>query len=144
MLTRRLALFVPLAALGAGLGYTLYQPALAGPTLDAQTAFQRTEAGEVVLVDIRQPEEWAETGSPKGAHRLDMRRPDFLVALSALVDGDHNRRIALICARGVRSARMAKALSDTGFSQVIDVSEGMLGSSAGPGWIARGLPVVTD
>jgi rhodanese-related sulfurtransferase len=144
MLTRRLVLLLPLAAVSAGLGYTLFKPALAGPTLDAQTAFQRAETGEIVLVDIRQPEEWNETGSPKGAHRLDMRRPDFLAALSVLVDGDHNRQIALICARGGRSARMAKALSDTGFSQVIDVSEGMLGSSAGPGWIARGLPVVTD
>lgn len=144
MLTRRLALIAPLAALGAGLGYTLYQPALAGPTLDAQTAFQRAKVGEIVLIDIRQPEEWEQTGSPQGAHRLDMRRPDFLAALSALVDGDHSRQIALICASGGRSARMASALTDSGFSQVVDVSEGMLGSSAGPGWIARGLPVAAD
>jgi rhodanese-related sulfurtransferase len=141
MLSRRLALVLPLALLGAGAGYALFQPANAELTLDAQTAFQRSNAGEIVLIDIRQPEEWEQTGSPQGAHRLDMRRPDFLDALSALVDGDRNRHIALICASGGRSARMASALTDSGFSQVVDVSEGMLGSFAGPGWIARGLPV---
>lgn len=144
MLSRRLALLLPFAVVGVGAGYTLFQPALASPTLDAPTAFQRAEAGEIILVDIRQPEEWDETGSPRGAHRLDLRSPDFLEGLSALTDGDRGRPIALICASGGRSARTARALTDAGFSNVLDVSEGMLGSSAGPGWIARGLPVVTD
>jgi rhodanese-related sulfurtransferase len=144
MLSRRLALLLPLAVVGAGAGYTLFQPALARPTLDAPTAFQRAEAGEIILVDIRQPEEWDETGSPRGAHRLDLRRPDFLEGLAALTDGDRGRPIALICASGGRSARTARALTDAGFKNVLDVSEGMHGSAAGPGWLARGLPVVTN
>lgn len=144
MLSRRLVLFMPLAALAAGTGYTLMQPALARPTLDAATAFQRAQVGEITLVDIRQPEEWADTGSPLGAHRLDMRRPDFLDRLSTLTEGDRSRPIALICARGGRSAQIARALTEAGFTNVLDVSEGMLGSSAGPGWLARGLPTVTD
>ena len=144
MLSRRLALLLPFAALGVALGYSLSPQVHASPTLDAETAFQRVKAGEIVLVDIRQPEEWAATGSPQGAHRLDMRRADFLKALAALVDGDRSRPIALICASGGRSARMATALTDARFSNVADISEGMLGSSAGPGWMARGLPVVVD
>lgn len=144
MLPRRLVLVLPLAFLAAGSTYTLLRPAEAGPTLDAETAFQRAAAGELILIDIRQPEEWAETGSPEGAHRLDLRSPDFLDRLAALTDGDTNRPIALICASGGRSSRMAKALTEAGFTNVLDVSEGMLGSSAGPGWLARGLPTVTD
>lgn len=81
---------------------------------------------------------------PQGAHRLDLRRPDFLDALSSLAGNDRSRPIALICASGGRSARLTQALADNGFSRVFDISVGMLGSSAGPGWIARGLPIVTD
>jgi rhodanese-related sulfurtransferase len=144
MLSRRLVLIMPLAFLAAGSAYTLMRPALAGPTLDAETAFKRAQSGEITLVDIRQPQEWAETGSPQGAHRLDLLSPDFLDRLSELAKGDPARPIALICASGGRSARTAQALTEAGFTNVLDVSEGMLGSSAGPGWIARGLPTVTD
>ena len=35
----------------------------------------------------------------------------------------------------------AKALSDAGFTHILDVSEGMAGSGAGPGWIKRELPM---
>lgn len=144
MLSRRLVLAFPLAFVAVGTGYSLLQPAKAGPTLDAETAFQRAQADELLLIDIRQPEEWADTGSAQGAKRLDLRSPDFLDRLATLTEGDRSRPIALICARGGRSARTARALTEAGFTNVLDVSEGMLGSSAGPGWLARGLPVVTD
>ncbi|WP_374432010.1 rhodanese-like domain-containing protein [Tabrizicola sp.] len=144
MLSRRFVLLLPLTFLALGSAYTVTRPASAGPTLDAETAFQRARAGEILLVDIRQPQEWAETGSPEGAQRLDLRSPDFLDRLSALAEGDRHRPIALICASGGRSSRTAQALTEAGFTNVLDVSEGMLGSAAGPGWIARGLPVVTD
>lgn len=144
MLPRRLVLVLPLAVLAAGSAYTLMQPAQADTTLDAETAYQRVQAGDLLLIDIRQPQEWAETGSPAGAQRLDLRSPDFVDQLTALAGGDTTRPIALICASGGRSARTAQTLTEAGFTTVLDVSEGMLGSSAGPGWLARGLPVTTD
>ena len=115
-----------------------------GPTLDAPGAFRKAAAGEILLIDIRRPDEWQANGSGKGAHRLDLQRPDFVEALSALAAGDRNHPIALICAKGVRSARLADLLSEIGFSNVSNVTEGMLGSSAGPGLIVWGLPVVKD
>jgi rhodanese-related sulfurtransferase len=142
MPSRRLFILSAAAVGAAGLGYPLIRPVAAGPGLDAPTALQRATAGEITLVDIRRPDEWQATGSAVAAHRLDMRRPDFIAALDALLGGDRSRPVALICAGGVRSARLARLLTDQGFTQVIDVPEGMLGSSAGPGWIARGLPVV--
>jgi rhodanese-related sulfurtransferase len=145
MPTRRQLLVLTAAAIGAaGMGYSLLRPAYAGPSLDPAAAFQQAQAGTILLIDIRRPDEWQATGSGKGAQRLDMRRADFIDALTALSGGDRTRPIALICARGVRSARMARLLTDNGFSRIIDVPEGMLGSSSGPGWIARGLPLVTD
>lgn len=70
-----------------------------------------------------------------------MRREDFVEALTVLAEGDLDRPVALICARGVRSDRTSTRLADAGFTQIIDVPEGMLGSRAGPGWLERGLPV---
>jgi rhodanese-related sulfurtransferase len=70
-----------------------------------------------------------------------MRSKDFIKDVSALLDGDRSRPVALMCARGVRSKRMTAALTEAGFTTVIDVPEGMLGSGAGPGWLKRGLPL---
>lgn len=100
------------------------------------------KAGDVMLIDIRRPDEWAATGMAEGAQGLDMRRDDFVAALTVLAQQDLDRPIALICARGVRSDRTSARLRDAGFTNIIDVPEGMLGSAAGPGWLARGLPVV--
>jgi rhodanese-related sulfurtransferase len=125
-------------ALGAGWWATRLPQ---GPALSAPEAAARVAAGTLLLVDIRRPDEWAATGSAEGAARLDMREPGFIDALAAAAGGDRGRPIALICAAGVRSARMAARLRAAGFTQVFDVPEGMRGSAAGPGWLARGLPL---
>lgn len=129
-----------------GPGRNLIYAALAetppGDSLSVQDAHARAISGGIILVDIRRPDEWASTGSGEGAHRLDMRRDDFIAALDEIAGGDRAAPIALICARGVRSSRMANRLAEAGFTQIIDVPEGMLGSRAGPGWLASGLPVV--
>ncbi|WP_341864254.1 rhodanese-like domain-containing protein [Gymnodinialimonas sp. 57CJ19] len=109
--------------------------------IDVATAHDLASSGEVLLIDIRRPDEWAATGSPASGHRLDMRREDFTDALMDLTGGSADARIALICMRGVRSSRLTNRLIDAGFTNVIDVPEGMLGSAAGPGWINAGLPL---
>jgi len=109
--------------------------------LDPAMAFAAAEAGAILLVDIRRPDEWARTGVGQGAVPLDMRRADFAAALHSLAGGDTGRPIALICARGVRSRRLGQTLTEAGFTRILDVPEGMLGSGAGPGWLARDLPV---
>jgi hypothetical protein len=37
---------------------------------------------------------------------------------------------------------MSAHLKKAGFTQILDVPEGMQGSGAGPGWLSRGLPFV--
>ncbi|MFO6463412.1 rhodanese-like domain-containing protein [Jannaschia sp. KMU-145] len=112
-----------------------------GDAMSPGDALAAARAGDILLIDIRRPDEWEATGIPEGAAPLDMRRDDFAAALSALA-GAPDRPIALICARGVRSDRLSARLTEAGFTRIIDVPEGMLGSSAGPGWLARDLPVV--
>lgn len=109
--------------------------------IDVATAHRLASSGEILLIDIRRPDEWSSTGSPASGQRLDMRRDDFTQALLALTDGATDARVALICARGVRSSRLTNSLIEAGFTNIIDVPEGMLGSGAGPGWINEGLPL---
>lgn len=137
-----LASGVFVAADGKNLFYTAITEDVLGEALSVEQAHELAVAGQITLIDIRRPDEWTKTGSGEGAQRLDMRREDFVPALSILVAGDFDAPIALICARGVRSARVSNQLMAAGFTNIIDVPEGMLGSAAGPGWLEKGLPLV--
>lgn len=113
-----------------------------GAEMTPPEALAASRAGDLLLVDIRRPDEWERTGIAESAKALDRRRDDFVSALTALTGGDFDAPVALICAAGVRSDRTGARLAEAGFTRVIDVSEGMLGSTARPGWLARDLPVM--
>lgn len=129
------------AAGGRNLFYSLITEEVISEQIDTPTAYELATSGEITLIDIRRPDEWAKTGSGEGAIRLDMRRDDFIAELEKITGGDRGKPVALICARGVRSARQTNILTSAGFTNIIDIPEGMLGSAAGPGWIERGLPL---
>jgi rhodanese-related sulfurtransferase len=103
-------------------------------TIDAASARAAALKGELLLVDIRAPAEWEQTGIADVAHPLDMTRPDFLEAFEELHARHLNREVAIMCRSGARSARVRAALEAAGH-EVSDLSEGILG------WLARGLPV---
>lgn len=116
-------------------------------TLSPEEAAERAAAGELVLIDVRLPSEWATTGLPQGALAIALQdprtlaaRPDFVGDVLERLGGDRAREIALICATGVRSAFAARLLERHGFAAVHDVAEGTAGSEQGPGWLARALP----
>lgn len=140
ILRRTLLLGAAATALVAGAASAQTVPS-SGGNLTPPDAHSLAVSDKITLVDIRRPDEWAKTGSGEGAHRLDMRRKDFIPELMKLVDGDPSKPVAVICARGHRSFRMSRALKNAGFTNIIDVPEGMLGSSKGPGWIKRNLPL---
>lgn len=145
LLTRRTLLSGGAVVVTAGAGgwwiSQRYRPPHDNARLSVREAFDQVASGEVLLVDIRTPTEWQRTGLPQGAVPLDMRRPDFTTELLQLIGGAADRPVALICAGGVRSARLSLRLSEAGFTQIIDVPEGMFGSAAGPGWLNSKLPV---
>lgn len=126
----------PPAAAGASTGAS-------GNVIGAKEAFRRAAEGGIVLVDIRHPMEWRQTGV--GVHAIPItmhqRMTFFVKQLRAVADADKQKPVALICAEGVRSAHLQKALKLYGFPDVIDVREGMVGGKSGPGWIKSGLPV---
>ena len=110
----------------------------------ADRAMSLAAAGAVVVVDVRSPQEWRQTGVPAGSLQVTIHRPDglvgFLDAMNETLGPDHGRPVALICARGNRSTLASSALAEAGYTQVYNIREGMLGSPDGPGWLARGLP----
>jgi rhodanese-related sulfurtransferase len=126
----------------------LLVPVLArAEVLTAEQAKALAARGALTIVDVRLPSEWAETGLPEGAQGVSLQNPlthevrgDFVADVLRALGGSEDQPIALICARGNRSAFARELLVEAGFTRVDDVSEGMVGGANGPGWLARGLP----
>ena len=87
------------------------------------------EAGEVLLLDVREDVEWAAGRAPGAVH----------VPMSALRQDTvpRDRRVLALCRVGARSAAVAQALEQLGYDAA-NVSGGMLA------WSAAGLPVVRE
>ena len=97
--------------------------------VDVREAARAAEAGEVLLLDVREDEEWAEGRAGAAVHvPMSVLRQD-----SVPRDG----RVLVLCRVGGRSAAVAQALEQLGYD-VANVTGGMLA------WSAAGLPVVRD
>lgn len=126
--------------------------ALSAPAKDivsATDAWRQAQAGTLTIVDVRSPAEWRQTGVAKGAWKITIhgpgKMPGFLKEVLARTKGDRSRRIALICATGVRSDYALRYLRRNGFTNVSHIAEGMMGRSVfrggGRGWLREKLPV---
>ncbi len=115
--------------------------------LKPHQAWSKVERGEAVLVDVRTPAEWQQTGVPREAKRVTLNDPrgaaGFVAGVMKAVRGDNRVPVAVICRSGNRSARAAAILDKAGFKTVYNVTEGVVGKSAESGWAARGLPMVS-
>lgn len=111
--------------------------------MEAPEAHEKALKGEIVLIDIRTPEEWKQTGVPASAHAISMHQnaQTFISELLNAAAGDSEKPIAVICRTGSRSTALAAPLAKAGFPNVINVAEGVVGGPRGPGWTKRGLPL---
>ena len=130
--------FVPLLA-------ALFSLSVQAQEMSAPEALDALQAGKIrYLIDIRTPPEWKQTGVAKDATLINMVHPQgaqgFLNEVLAKVGGDRTAPIALICRTGNRTTQVQRFLKAQGFTHVYNVEEGMAGSRAGPGWLARKLP----
>lgn len=79
---------------------------------------------DYLVVDIREPEEWRQTGVLEGALLLSYRDPaQFLAVVTPLLEP--GQKLALVCRSGNRSSRAVQALARETQSQLVDVSGGM-------------------
>ncbi len=105
------------------------RPAMLTPT---QVYDRFVRANEhAVLLDIRNPNEWAEDGRIEGAKWIPM----YELPRRAQKELPRDVPVVVYCAHGVRSAVMARYLRGLGFSNVIDMAGGLLA------WERAGLPV---
>ncbi|KCZ93871.1 rhodanese-like domain-containing protein [Hyphomonas johnsonii] len=110
-------------------------------SLAADAAFQMSQKGELVVIDVRTPSEWAMTGMPRDSIGATLQDSDFVARARGAVLGDLEQPVAVICRSGSRSTSAAQKLVSEGFAHVFNISEGMAGHrGAGDGWIKRGLP----
>lgn len=98
-----------------------------GPDVSVQQAADAAAAGHVLLVDVREDEEWT------AGHALDALH----VPLGALADAalPTDRPVVAVCRSGNRSGVAAAQLAQAG----VDVANMAGGMQA---WAAAGLPVV--
>lgn len=96
--------------------------------IDVQHAARLTEAGEALLLDVREDDEWAAGRAPGAEH----------VPLGSLQPAEvpTSRPVLALCRSGNRSGEAAQALAAAGVD-VRNVTGGM------KAWAAAGLPVVT-
>ena len=106
----------------------------AAPTIAPAEAAQRVADGKAVLIDVREPKEWAETGVAAPATLLPLsdlngdrkQWKDFL-------EKNRDKELILYCRTGGRSGRAAKLLAEEGYRT--------LNAGGFQDWQAAGLPI---
>ncbi len=109
--------------------------------ITAQEAYEALQKQSLILVDVRTPGEWRQTGIAEGAVPISMQDPAFIAKFEALRADNPDKPVAFICASGRRSGIVQNELARRGYKNVFSVYGGTTGSSSAPGWIAQGLPV---
>ncbi len=104
-------------------------------------AYALAKEGNMTIIDVRTPMEWQRTGLAENAIPVSTQDPSFMDTLSKAVDGDPSKPIGLICATGNRSGMVQRYLLQNGYSNVTNISDGMMGNFSAPGWIRSNLPI---
>ena len=101
-------------------------PAAAGSVVESATVAPLSPAegmellaarDDIVLVDVRTPEEFAE-GHIEGAVNINLQGPDFEGEIAEL---DPSATYVVYCRSGNRSATAAEIMADAGFTDVYDM-----------------------
>lgn len=93
--------------------------------------FQKMMASDVVVLDVRTPEEVA-AGSIEGSTALDFYGANFKQSLEAL---DKDKPVLVYCAVGGRSGNAMQMMKKMGFKEVYNLSGGIRA------WKSEGKPV---
>lgn len=106
-------------------------------------ALEELRAKGVAIIDVRRPDEWADTGVIEGSHPIMFFDKDgsydaqaWIKQLDAIVKPD--QPVVLICRSGVRSSKIAGFLDKRlGYTSVNNVTDGIME------WIDSKRPVVS-
>lgn len=101
-------------------------------TPEEGAALAATEADDVIVLDVRTPEEFEEARLD-GAIMIDFYDDDFADQLAGL---DRDATYVLYCRSGNRSGQTTSIMADLGFTDVADVDGGIAA------WLDAGHPYV--
>ena len=104
------------------------------PHVTPAEAARRVAKGEAVLVDVREPREWAETGVAEPAVLLP--KSDFdgpRKSWAPFLEQNRRKEIILYCRTGRRAAAVAGVLAHTGYH--------VANAGGFTDWTGAGLPV---
>lgn len=121
--------FLKLFGLGKSKGGIIIQQ------INVTDAYGRVLDKSITLIDVRQPEEWNETGRPKGSHGVTLQDPDFLDKVLQLVNGDKAAPVAFSCKSGGRSSEAVERIKAAEHTHIYNVEGGFFA------WSEAGLPI---
>jgi len=126
---RKIALFglTFLAVLAAGGAFFLVdtRPAPAHLSLEARSGEALAHGEDTLVVDIRRPEEWVQTGVVEGAVLVTYTDAEsFIARIEPLLAP--GQTLALICRSGNRTSRAAREIAARIDNPVVDIAGGML------------------
>ena len=88
--------------------------------VDTQTAATKIEAGQVVVLDVREPDEYEQGALPNVVH---IARGHLEAQVETKIV-DKSVEVIVYCAGGVRSAFAAKTLQELGYTNVLSMAGG--------------------
>ncbi|QFT33262.1 molybdopterin biosynthesis protein MoeB [Labrenzia sp. THAF82] len=100
-------------------------------------AYEGSLRGDVTIIDVRTPNEWKATGSPKSSRRICQNDKDFEAAVLGLLEAAPDTTLALSCLSGSRAKSAARRLRKVGLTN-LKIVEGGISK-----WVQGGLPVDT-
>lgn len=109
--------------------------------MTTQETYQAMQDETLVLIDVRTPAEWAQTGIARGAYPISMLDQEFLSKLADIQNENPGKTVAFICASGNRSGVVQAELARRGYENIFSVYGGTTGSRQAMGWIRDGLPI---
>jgi rhodanese-related sulfurtransferase len=89
-------------------------------------------AEDAVLIDVRDPDEWAAGHAPEAVHLPMMEIP------VRVEEVPRDRDVVVVCRVGSRSAQVVAYLQAQGYDRVANLDGGMYA------WAAAGRPMVAD
>ena len=100
--------------------------------VDVTEAQRRLVGREALLIDVREPDEWA-AGHVAGATHIPLGDLE-----ARLAEVPRDRPVLLFCRSGNRSGKATAFLRQQGYAQVANVEGGIIA------WQGAGLPVTRD
>lgn len=96
-----------------------------------QEAKTRIEAGGTTVIDVREPDEVAESGTVPGARNIPRGvleiKADTELAMRDPSLEDRDQKMLIVCGAGGQAALAAKSLKDMGFTDVAIIEGGVKG-----------------